>query len=74
MCKTQIIEPATTDWASLVVIVPKHDESHRLSIGYRTLDVLTIRVTNLLPQMDECIDVLEMEWYSRHMKSGGIIG
>lgn len=35
MCKANIIELATAEWASLVVVVTKHDVSKRMCIDYR---------------------------------------
>lgn len=58
MCKADIIEPATTEWASPVVIAPEHDGSYRMCIDYRKRNSETIRDTYLLPRMDECIHIM----------------
>ena len=52
------IEPATTDWASPIVFVPKPDGSLRFCVDYRRLNALTIRDSYPIPRMDECIDAL----------------
>ena len=53
-----VIEPATTDWASPIVFVPKPDGSLRFCVDYRRLNALTIRDSYPIPRMDECIDSL----------------
>jgi hypothetical protein len=58
MLRAGVIEPANSEWASHVVIVPKPDGSMRFYIDYRCLNALTIRDSYPLPRMDECIDSL----------------
>jgi Reverse transcriptase (RNA-dependent DNA polymerase) len=58
MLRSGVIEPATSEWASPVVLVPKHDGSLRFCIDYRKLNAITVRDTYPLPRMDECIDSL----------------
>jgi Reverse transcriptase (RNA-dependent DNA polymerase) len=53
-----VIEPATSEWASPVVLVPKPDGSMRFCIDYRRLNTVTVRYSYPLPRMDECIDSL----------------
>jgi Reverse transcriptase (RNA-dependent DNA polymerase) len=53
-----VIEPATSEWASPIVLVPKSDGSLRFCFDYRRLNVITIPDTYPLPRMDEFIDSL----------------
>jgi hypothetical protein len=58
MLKAGAIEPANSERASPVVLVPKPDGSMRFCIKYRRLNALTIRDSYTLPRMDECMDSL----------------
>ena len=58
MLKKGFIEPANTDWASTVVLVPKTDGSLRFCIDYRRLNAMTVRDAYPIPRMDEFIDSL----------------
>jgi Reverse transcriptase (RNA-dependent DNA polymerase) len=53
-----VIEPASSEWTSTVVLVPNPDGSLRFCVDYRGLNALTIRDSCPLPRMDECIDSL----------------
>jgi hypothetical protein len=56
MLKAGVIEPASTDWSSPVVLVPEPDGKMRFCVDYRKLNAMTIRDTYPLPRMDEFID------------------
>lgn len=58
MLEQQVIEPATGEWASPIVLVPKPDGSLRFCVDYRRLNAMTVPDTYPLPRMDECIDSL----------------
>jgi Reverse transcriptase (RNA-dependent DNA polymerase) len=58
MLRAGVIEPAASEWASPVVLVPKPDGSMRFCINYRRLNNVTVRDSYPLPRMDECIDSL----------------
>jgi hypothetical protein len=58
MLKAEIIEPATSEWASPIVLVSKPDGSTRFCVGYRRLNTITVLDSYPLPRMDECIDSL----------------
>jgi Reverse transcriptase (RNA-dependent DNA polymerase)/RNase H-like domain found in reverse transcriptase len=56
--KAEVIEPATSEWASPIVLVAKPDGSTRLCVDYRRLNAITVRDSYPLPRMDECIESL----------------
>jgi hypothetical protein len=56
MIEQKVIEPATCEWASPIVLVPKPDGSLRCFVDFRKLNSITIPDTYPLPRMDECID------------------
>jgi hypothetical protein len=58
MLKAEVIEPATSEWASKIVFVAKPDGSTRFCVDYRRLNAVTVRDSYPLPRMDECIDSL----------------
>jgi hypothetical protein len=58
MLKSGVIESATSEWASPVVLVPKPDGSMRFCIDYRKLNAVSVRDSYPLPRMDEHIDSL----------------
>lgn len=55
----EFIEPSISKWASAVFIVSKHKLSYSNFIGYRKLNIVTIRDTYPLSRMDECTDSLK---------------
>jgi hypothetical protein len=58
MLAEDIIEPATSEWSSPVVLVSKRDGVMRFCVDYRKLNNLTEREAYPLPRLDECIDSL----------------
>ena len=58
MLRQGVIEPATSEWASPVVLVPKTDGTLRFCVDYRKLNTLTVKDTYPLPRIEECLDSL----------------
>jgi hypothetical protein len=58
MLAQQVIEPATCEWASPIVLIPKPDGNLRFCVDYRRLNMITVPDTYPLPRMDECLDSL----------------
>jgi hypothetical protein len=58
MLAKDVIEPATCEWASPIVLVPKPDGSLRFCVDNGPLNAITVPDTYPLPRMDECIDSL----------------
>lgn len=58
MLKLGVIEPATTEWESPLVLVPKKEGTLNFFVEYRKLNSVTIRDSYPIQRMDEWIESL----------------
>ena len=58
MLNAGVIEPARTEWASPVVLVPKKEGCLRFCVDYRRLNAKMLADSYPLPRMDNCIESL----------------
>jgi len=60
-----IIEPASSPWASNIVLVRKKDGSLRCCIDYRQFNAVTKKDVYPLPRIDDCLDAMSSAaWFS----------
>jgi transposase InsO family protein len=65
MLRQGVIEPASSPWASNVVLVKKKDGTYRCCIDYRQLNTVTRKDAYPLPRIDSCLDAMaEAKWFS----------
>ena len=54
----KVIEPATSPWASNVLLVKKRDGTWRFCLDYRHLNNVTRKEAYPLPRIDTCLESL----------------
>ena len=60
-----VIEPASSPWASNLVLVRKKDGSYRCCVDYRRLNAVTRKDAYPLPRIDACVDAMaSSRWFS----------
>lgn len=59
MLGEDVFEPAMSELASSVMFAARKDGNARFSVDYGKLNAMTVRDTNPLPRMDECVDSTE---------------
>ena len=65
MLDRKIIQPSSSPWASLIVLVPKKDGSMRFCIDYRKVNAVTQCDAYPLPRIDDMLNTLAgVKWFS----------
>ena len=65
MMSQGVIEPASSPWASNLVLVRKKDGTFRCCVDYRRLNSVTRKDAYPLPRIDSCLDAMAMaKWFS----------
>ena len=52
------MEPSSSPWASLVVLVKEKNGNYRFCVDYRKLNSVTIKDSYPLPRIDDTLDAL----------------
>ena len=56
--KTDVTEPSSSPWASLMEVVWENNDSYWFCIDYSKLNDLTIKASYPLPHIDDTLDAL----------------
>lgn len=56
MLRSDVLIQSQSEWASLVVLIPKLDGILRFCVDFRLLRTMTVRVANLISEMVSCLD------------------
>ena len=59
----KVVEPASSPWASNIVVVAKKDGSLRMCVDYRGLNNVTRKDSYPLPRIADCLDELSNATY-----------
>ena len=66
MLEAGVIQPSTSDWCSVPVLVRKRDGGVRWCIDYRAVNAATVKDVFPLPLVEECLDTLAGNcWFSK---------
>ena len=66
MLENGVIQPSSSEWASVPVLVRKKDGGMRWCIDYRKLNSVTIKDVYPLQLIEECMDLLSGNvWFSK---------
>ena len=69
MLRAKVIQPSTSSWAAVPVMVRKKDDSFRWCLDYRALNGVTKTDQFPLPRMEEATDALEGNVWFSHLDS-----
>lgn len=58
MLAIDVVEPAQTEWGSLIVLVPKKDVNLCCHVEYHNLNAVWIQDSYQRPRVEECNDLL----------------
>ncbi len=63
MLASGVVEPASSPWASNIVVVTKHDKTPRITLDFRQLNSVTYKDSYPLPNTADCLDAFKDSSY-----------